>query len=89
MTELKNALATNDMTQVKAKSDALQKVLQEVGTKVYQQAASEYAKQKGQQQPGQGPEAGAGPQMPPTDGSKVQVPKNLAKRKLQIQKTTK
>lgn len=68
VTELKNALATNDMTQVKTQSDALQKVLQEVGTKVYQQAASEYAKQQGQQQPGQGPEAGAGPQMPPTDG---------------------
>ena len=33
VTELKNALATNDMTQIKAKSDALQKVLQEVGTK--------------------------------------------------------
>ncbi len=35
------------MAQVKAKSDALQKVLQEVGTKVYQQAAQEYAKQQG------------------------------------------
>ena len=49
VTELKNALASNDMAQVKAKSDALQKVLQEVGTKVYQQAAAEYAKQQGQQ----------------------------------------
>jgi molecular chaperone DnaK len=67
VTELKNALASNDMTQVKAKSDALQKVLQEVGTKVYQQAASEYAKQQGQQQPGQ-PPPGAGPQPPPSGG---------------------
>jgi len=64
---LKDALA-KDMTQVKAKSDELQKVLQEVGTMVYQQAAAEYAKQQGQQQPGQGPEAGAGPQPPPSGG---------------------
>jgi molecular chaperone DnaK len=67
VTELKNALASNDMTQVKAKSDALQKVLQEVGTKVYQQAAQEYAKQQGQQQPGQA-SPGAGPQPPPSGG---------------------
>ena len=62
---LKDALA-KDMTQVKAKSDELQKVLQEIGTMVYQQAAAEYAKQQGQQQPGQGPEAG--PQPPPSGG---------------------
>ena len=67
VTELKNALASNDMTQLKTKTDALQKVLQEVGTKVYQQAAAEQAKQQGQQ-PGQGPEAGAGPQSPPSGG---------------------
>ena len=42
---LKDALATNDMTQVKAKSEELQKVLQEIGTVVYQQAAAEQAKQ--------------------------------------------
>jgi molecular chaperone DnaK len=66
VTDLKNALATNDMTQVKAKSDALQKVLQEVGTKVYQQAQQQYAKQQGQQ-PGQAP-PGAGPQPPPSGG---------------------
>jgi len=68
VTELKNALASNDMAQVKAKSDVLQKVLQEVGTKVYQQAAQEYAKQQGQQQqPGQAPPGeGQGSQMPPT-----------------------
>ncbi len=61
VTELKNALASNDMAAVKAKSDALQKVLQEVGTKVYQQAAQQYA----QQQPGgqqAGPQPGAGPE---------------------------
>jgi len=82
VTELKNALATNDMTQVKAKSDTLQKVLQEVGTKVYQQAASEYAKQQGQQQPGQGPEAGAGPQMPPTGGPEGPGPEESGEEKV-------
>jgi molecular chaperone DnaK len=45
---LKDALATNDMTKIKAKTDELQKVLQEVGTVIYQQAAAEQAKQKGQ-----------------------------------------
>ena len=65
VTELKNALASNDMAQVKTKSDALQKVLQDVGTKVYQQAAAEAAKQQGQQ-PGQ--EQQAGPTPPPSGG---------------------
>jgi molecular chaperone DnaK len=68
VTELKNALASNDMVQVKSKTDALQKVLQEVGTKVYQQAAAEAAKQQGQQPGGEqqaGPQPGEGPQMPP------------------------
>jgi molecular chaperone DnaK len=45
---LKDALASNDMAQVKAKTDELQKVLQEAGTVIYQQAAAEQAKQKGQ-----------------------------------------
>jgi len=45
---LKDALASNDMAQVKTKTDELQKVLQEVGTVIYQQAAAEQAKQKGQ-----------------------------------------
>jgi len=69
VTQLKNALATNDMAQVKTKSDELQKVLQDVGTKVYQQAAAEYAKQQGQQ-PGQqtGPQPGGGPEPPPSGG---------------------
>jgi molecular chaperone DnaK len=61
---LKDALATNDMVQVKAKSDELQKILQEVGTVVYQQAAAEYAKQQGQQsQQGQpGPSSSGSPE---------------------------
>ena len=65
VTELKNALASNDMSQVKAKSDALQKVLQEVGTKVYQQAAQNMRNSKDNNQ-GKRRQAGAGPQMPPT-----------------------
>jgi molecular chaperone DnaK len=81
VTDLKNALASNDMAQVKTKSDALQKVLQEVGTKVYQQAAADYAKQKGQQ-PGQGPEAGAGPQMPPTGGPEEYEPQGSGEEKV-------
>jgi len=48
---LKDALASNDMVQVKSKTEELQKVLQEVGTVIYQQAAAEQAKQ--QAQPGQ------------------------------------
>jgi molecular chaperone DnaK len=62
---LKDALASNDMAQVKAKSDELQKVLQDVGTVIYQQAAAEQAKQKGQ--PGQ--ESSAPP--PGSSGEKV------------------
>jgi molecular chaperone DnaK len=71
VTELKNALASNDMTQVKTQSDSLQKVLQEVGTKVYQQAAAEYAKQQGQKTDQSGPQAAAGPESSPTDGSET------------------
>ena len=52
---LKDALASNDMAQVKAKSEELQKILQDVGTVIYQQAAAEYAKQKAQ--PGAEPSA--------------------------------
>jgi molecular chaperone DnaK len=75
VTELKNALAANDMATVKAKSEALQKVLQDIGTKVYQQAAAEAAKQ--QQAQGQaGPQPGAaepgpGPETGPTGGDNM------------------
>jgi molecular chaperone DnaK len=75
VTELKNALSTNDMAQVKAKSDTLQKVLQDVGTKVYQQAAAEAAKQQqAQGQAGPQPGAGPGPQEPPTGGPEQAPP---------------
>ena len=63
ITELKNALASNDITQIKSKSDELQKVLQEVGTKIYQQAAAEAAKQ--QQEQATGTQEQTGP-TPPT-----------------------
>jgi molecular chaperone DnaK len=64
---LKDALASNDMAQVKAKSDELQKVLQEIGTVIYQQAAAEAAKQQqAQGQPSQGPQGA-----PPTGEEKV------------------
>ena len=69
VTELKNALASNDMAQIKAKSDALQKILQEVGTKVYQQAAAEAAKQQQAQQAQAGAQASTGPVPPPTGGA--------------------
>jgi len=57
---LKDALASNDMVQIKAKTDELQKVLQEVGTVIYQQAAAEQAKQKAQasQEPSAPPGSG-------------------------------
>ncbi len=48
---LKDALAGTDFDKIKAKSDQLTKVLQDVGTVIYQQAAAEQAKQKAQQQP--------------------------------------
>jgi len=57
---LKDALAGTDTDKIKAKSDELTKVLQEVGTVIYQQAAAEQARQK--EQTGAGP---AGPEPEP------------------------
>jgi len=65
---LKDALATNDMAQVKTKTDELQKVLQEVGTVIYQQAAAEQAKQKAQAD-----QASKEPTAPPGSGDKKVV----------------
>lgn len=59
VTALKDALASNELEKIKAKSDELTKVLQEVGTAVYQQASAEYAKEKGQPT-GQPPPPGGG-----------------------------
>jgi molecular chaperone DnaK len=68
---LKDALASNDMTQVKAKSEELQKVLQEVGTVIYQQAAAEQAKQKAQT--GQAGQAGPEPSASQSTGEEKVV----------------
>jgi molecular chaperone DnaK len=58
---LKDALASSNVSQVKAKTDELQKTLQEVGTVIYQQAAAEQAKQKTQaDQASQEPSAPSG-----------------------------
>ncbi|MEM2130773.1 MAG: molecular chaperone DnaK [Candidatus Bathyarchaeia archaeon] len=61
---LKTALGGTDIEAIKAKSEELTKVLQEVGTAIYQQAAAEQAKQK--QQP-----SGAQQSGPESGGSKV------------------
>jgi len=47
--ELKDVVAKKDIGEIKQKSEELQKVLQEVGTVIYQQAAAEKAKQQPQQ----------------------------------------
>ncbi len=60
VTALKDALAKSDMAAVKTKSDELTKVLQEVGTAIYQQAAA--AEQAKQAQAGPQAQAGSGPQ---------------------------
>ncbi len=59
---LKDALASNDMAQVKAKSEELQKVLQDIGTVIYQQAQAEATRQQQQQQAGPQGQAGPGPE---------------------------
>ncbi len=48
VSSLKDALASTDATKIKAESEGLTRILQEVGTVIYQQAAADYAKQKGQ-----------------------------------------
>jgi molecular chaperone DnaK len=71
---LKDALASNDMAQVKAKTEELQKVLQEVGTVIYQQAAAEQAKQKAQAgQAGPAGQASQGPSASQGSGDKKVV----------------
>jgi len=44
--EVREALAGKDVGKIKEKNDELAKVLQEVGTVIYQQAAQQYAKEK-------------------------------------------
>ncbi len=67
---LKDALAKADSTAIKSKTDELGKVLQEVGTVIYQQAAAQaQAQQQAQAQPGQ--QAGAGSQQEQPASEKV------------------
>jgi molecular chaperone DnaK len=77
---LKDALASSNMAEVKTKSEELQKVLQEVGTVIYQQAAAEQAKQQqaqagGQQSqtppPSEEPGAGGGEKVVDSEDYKV------------------
>jgi len=65
---LKDALASNDMAQVKSKSEDLQKILQDIGTVVYQQAAAEAAKQQAGTAGPAGPEPSA---QGPSEGERV------------------
>ncbi len=71
---LKDALAKNDMTTIKSKSEELSKVLQDIGTVIYQQAAAQ-AKAQQQAQGGPGPEAGPqpGPQSTPPPSGEEKV----------------
>lgn len=68
---LKDALAGTDVGKIKAKADELTKVLQEVGTAVYQQTAAEQAKQQGQQGGGTTGAPPPGESGTGTDGDKV------------------
>jgi len=45
---LKDALAGNDLEQIKKKTDELTKLLQDIGTEIYQQVAADQAKQANQ-----------------------------------------
>jgi molecular chaperone DnaK len=57
---LKDAMAGMDLDKIKTKSDDLTKLLQEIGTAVYQQAAAGQAKQK-KQRAGGAPPPESGP----------------------------
>jgi len=53
--EVREALAGKDVGRIKLKNDELAKVLQEVGTVIYQQAAQQYAKEKPEEKKGEKP----------------------------------
>ncbi len=50
--ELKEALSSKDVQKIKTKTEDLSKIVQEIGTAVYQQAAQRQAQQKPSEQPG-------------------------------------
>jgi len=65
--ELRNAVSEKSMDKIKSRMESLRKVLQEVGTAVYQQAAQEQARQRGgPEQPG-----GVGGAKPSGEGTVV------------------
>jgi len=49
--ELRKALDSRDLPEVKSKNEALKRTLQEIGSAVYQQAAQEQAKKQGSEKP--------------------------------------
>jgi molecular chaperone DnaK len=57
--ELRELIAGDDVDAIKAKSDELSNVIQEIGAKIYQQAQAEAQAQQAQQQAGADPNAGA------------------------------
>jgi molecular chaperone DnaK len=65
--ELNEALKGEDISQIQAKTEALAKILQEIGTAVYQQVAQEQAAQ----QPPPGSETETTGTSPPPPGEKV------------------
>jgi molecular chaperone DnaK len=67
VTALKDVLAKADLAAIKAKTDELGKVLQEVGTVIYQQAAAQ-AQQQQQAQGQPGPQGPQQSQEPPSEG---------------------
>jgi molecular chaperone DnaK len=69
--DLRKAIESKDYAEMKAKSDALRKVLQDVGTAVYQQAAqqAQASQQQQQSQAGGAPGGAGGSQSPPGDGN--------------------
>jgi molecular chaperone DnaK len=68
--DLRKAIESKDYAEMKAKSDALKKTLQDIGTAVYQQAAQQQQAQASQQsQAGGAPPGGAGGAQAPGDGN--------------------
>lgn len=67
--DLRKAIESKDYTEMKAKSDALKKILQDVGTAVYQQAAQQAQASQQPQTGGAPPGETGGAQAPPGDGN--------------------
>jgi molecular chaperone DnaK len=68
---LRDALAGSDLNKIKSASDELTKVLQEVGTAVYQQAAAQQAKQQAPPPGGREPPPGGGGRVVDSEDYKV------------------